>query len=156
MIKKIIAGTVLSAMTLFALPNNELELIIVSKAAEKKAIVLSNMGLNGETKQNFGNLYDEYQLKLMVHRMNELQLIGNYASNYANMTDVNADKLIVSWLTVEDAAMVLKKEYMSKFKKIMPSSDVIRYFQIENRLQLAREMQRANLIPLAIPADTLK
>ena len=56
MIKKIIAGTVLSAMTLFALPNNELELIIVSKAAEKKAIVLSNMGLNGETKQNFGNL----------------------------------------------------------------------------------------------------
>ncbi len=156
MIKKIIAGTVLSAMTLFALPNNELELIIVSKAAEKKAIVLSNMDLNGETKQNFGNLYDEYQLKLMVHRMNELQLIGNYASNYANMTDVNADKLIVSWLTVEDAAMVLKKEYMSKFKKIMPSSDVIRYFQIENRLQLAREMQRANLIPLAIPADTLK
>ena len=156
MIKKIIAGTVLSVMTLFALPNNELELIIVSKAAEKKAIVLSNMDLNGETKQNFGNLYDEYQLKLMVHRMNELQLIGSYASNYTNMTDVNADKLIVSWLTVEDAAMVLKKEYMSKFKKIMPSSDVIRYFQIENRLQLAREMQRANLIPLAIPADTLK
>ena len=72
------------------------------------------------------------------------------------MTDDTSNKLIVEWLTVEEAAMVLKKDYMSKFKQIMPSSDVIRYFQIENRLQLAREMKRASLIPLAVPADMLK
>ena len=62
MIKKIIAGTVLSAMTLFALPNSELELVLIAKASEKKAVVLSNMGLNGDTKEKFGSLYDEYQL----------------------------------------------------------------------------------------------
>ena len=156
MIKKIIAGTVISAMTLFALPNNELELIIVSKTAEKKAIVLSNMGLAGETKQNFGKLYDEYQEKLMKHRMAELNLIGNYALNHKGMTDKISNKLIVEWLTVEEAAMVLKKEYMAKFKKIMPSADVIRYFQIENRLQLLREVERSSLIPLAMPAETEK
>ncbi len=152
MIKKIIAGTVLSAMTLFALPNSELNLALIAKAAEKKVIVLSNMELNGKTKQDFGNLYDEYQVKLMKHRMNELQLIVNYAVKYENLTDKNADKLITEWATVEDAEMALKKEYIAKFKKIMPSSDVIRYFQIENIIQLENELLKANLIPLAIPA----
>jgi len=152
MIKKIIAGTLLSAMTLFALPNNELELLLVTKAAQKKAVVLANMGLQGETKEKFGKLYDEYQKKLMKHRISELELIKHYAVNYNNMTDENANKVIVEWATVEDAELVLKRDYVAKFKKVMPSADVIRYFQIENRLQLLREVQTTNLIPLAQPA----
>ena len=52
MIKKIIAGTLISAVTLFALPNNELELVMISKATHKKAVVLSNMNLKDEVKEN--------------------------------------------------------------------------------------------------------
>ena len=152
MIKKIIAGTLLSAMTLFALPNDELKLVIMSKTAQKKAIVLSNMHLSGDVKEKFGKLYDEYQVKLMKHRIAELTLIANYAKSINNLNDDNANKLIVEWATVEDAELVLKKNYMSKFKAVMPSADVIRYFQIENRLQLLREVQTSSVIPLAIPA----
>jgi len=152
MIKKIIAGTLLSAMTLFALPNDELKLVIMSKATQKKAIILSNMHLNGDVKQKFGKLYDEYQVKLMKHRISELTLIKNYASSINNLNDENANKLITEWATVEDAELVLKKNYIAKFKKIMPSADVIRYFQIENRLQLLREVQTSSSIPLAMPS----
>ena len=35
MTEKIIAATLLSAMTLFALPNSELELVLISKASQK-------------------------------------------------------------------------------------------------------------------------
>jgi len=152
MIKKIIAGTLLSAMTLFALPNNELELLLVSKAVQKKAVVLANMGLQGETKEKFGKLYDEYQAKLMKHRLAELELIKNYALAYNDMSNENANKIIVEWVNTEEAETVLKKDYIAKFKKVMPSADVIRYFQIENRLQLLREAQTSSLIPLAQPA----
>jgi len=152
MIKKIIAGTLLSAMTLFALPNNEVELFLVNKAVQKKAVVLANMGLQGETKQIFGDLYDQYQEKLMKHRLQELKLIKDYAVAYDNMTDDKANKIIVEWATLEEAELVLKKDYAAKFKKIMPSASVIRYFQIENRLQLLNEVKATNLIPLAQPA----
>jgi len=153
MIKKIIAGSLITAVTLFALPNNELELVLISKAAQKKAIVLSNMKLKDDVKENFGILYDEYQLKLIEHRMDNIRLIANYAKNYQDMTNENADKLITEWLSVGDAQAILKKEYMAKFKKIMPSVDVIRYFQIENRMQLLREAQTASKIPLAMPSS---
>ena len=151
MIKKIIAGTLISSMSLFALPNSEIELAMIAKAAQKKAVVMMNMNLKDEVKENFGKLYDEYQFKLMKQRIGELELISNYAKNYKNMTDENSDKLIVEWATTEEAELNLKKEYMAKFKKIMPSSSVIRYFQIENRLQLVMEMRKAQAIPLATP-----
>jgi len=152
MLKKIIAGTLLSAMTLFALPSNELELMLLNKAVQKKTIVLANMHLNGETKEKFSKLYDEYQDKLMKHRIDELKLIQDYALKFNDMTDENANKVITKWITVEEAELVLKKDYMAKFKKVMPSADVIRYFQIENRLQLMVEVQKSSLIPLAQPA----
>lgn len=153
MIKKIIAGTVLSSMMLFALPNNELELALISKATQKKAVVLANMHLQGEVKEKFGKLYDEYQQKLMKHRIDELGLIAEYAKNYSNMTDDNANKLIAQWITDEEAEIVLKKSYMAKFKDVMPSADVIRYFQIENRIQILREADRSSMIPLAQPTN---
>ena len=154
MMKKIIAGTIISSMALFALPNNEVELVMMAKVAEKKAVVLSNMKLKGETKENFGKLYEEYQVKLMKVRMAELTVIRNYAKDHKNMTNENSDKLIVEWLTVEEAELTLKKEYMAKFKKVMPSVAVIRYFQIENRIQLLREAKTASKIPLATAVDT--
>ena len=40
MIKKILLGALISSVTLFALPNSELKLSMLAKAAEKKAIVL--------------------------------------------------------------------------------------------------------------------
>ena len=153
MIKKIVAGLVLSAMTLMALPNNELELVIIAKASQKKAVVLSNMHLSGETKKSFGKLYDAYQLELMKVRVAELTLISKYAASYSNLTNEAANKLIVEWATNEDAQLVLKKSYVSKFKKIMSSADVIRYFQIENRLQLLKEVQITSAIPLAMPPE---
>ena len=154
MIKKTIAGLVLSSMALFALPNNEVELVMMSKALQKKAVVLATMDLKGETKEKFGKLYDEYQKKLLKQRVSELHLIKEYAKNYTNLTDKTANKLIKQWITDEEAKMVLTKEYMAKFKKVMPSSDVIRYFQIERRLQTLRDAQISSVIPLATPALT--
>ena len=154
MIKKVIAGLIASSIALFALPNNEVELILVSKALEKKAVVLATMGLQGETKEKFGKLYDEYQEKLMKQRVQELQLIQEYAASYTNLTDKKADELIKTWVASKDTGLTLQKNYMAKFKKIMPSSDVIRYFQIENRLQIMREAQISSVVPLAVPAPT--
>lgn len=151
MIKKIIAGTLLSAMTLFALPNNEVELLLVSKAIEKKSTVLANMHLNQDKVENFGKLYDEYQEKLLKHRISEIKLIKEYAKDYQNMSDKNANRILDDWTDVETSKVVLKKEYIKKFKKILPSSAVIRYFQIENRIQLAQTVNIKKMIPFAIP-----
>jgi hypothetical protein len=156
MLKKIIMGSLIGATALFALPNNPMELAMIAKAAEKKAIVLSNMGLQNEMREKFGKVYDEYQVKLMEHRLNEMKLIGAYAKDYLDMNDANADKLLNEWTNDQEAEVALKKEYIEKFKKVMPAAAVIRYFQIENHLGLLRKLEISSKIPMAIPDMKIK
>jgi len=151
--KKLVSGLLIASVGLFALPNDPIELALISKAAEKKAIVLASMKLDNETQAKFGELYDKYQQKMMKLRVKELNIIADYAKNYNDLTNEKADKLITNWMSVEGAELKLKNEYIKKFKKVLPSSEIIRYYQIENKFQLIRELQRSELIPLAIPAQ---
>ncbi|GEM_PF-1550283 len=156
MIKKIVTTVVLTSMAIFAeptikLPNNELQLALLSKAAQKKAIVLMNMHLKGKQKEEFGNLYDEYQLALMKSRIDRLKLIEEYAKNYLKMTNETADRLLADWVRLKKEEAKIQEEFIPKFKKIIPSAMVIRFYQIENRLDLSKEIKRARMIPLAIP-----
>jgi len=151
MIKKILLTALIASVSLHALPNNEVHLIALSKAAEKKAIVLSTMALKGEQKEQFGKLYDEYQKTLMKHRIKRLDLITNYAANYEQMTNETSDQLIIIWSKLEEEELRMKKEYILKFRKFLPSADVVRYLQIENRFKVMRQAEMMKMIPLAVP-----
>ena len=122
--KKIIIATIFSAMALFAMPNDEIELMVAAKAAQKKAVVLATMELKGEKKEKFGKLYDEYQEKLFKLKIKNFDLIGEYAQNYDNLTNDKADKLIKKWLKDRDEQIALDKKYIKKFRKILDSSEV--------------------------------
>ncbi len=153
MIKKLIAAVVLSVTVLFAMPNNEVELMMIAKAVEKKAVVLASMQLEGEKKEAFGKLYEYYQVRLMELRMQELTLISDYAEHYNDMTDTHADNIIADAISIEEKALKLKKHFIIKFKKFLSSAEVIRYFQIENRYKLLEKAKVAEAIPLAIPGS---
>ena len=154
MIKKIMAGAILSLSVAFAgsiLPNNELQLGLLAQAAQKKMVVLASMHLKGDLKEKFGTLYDEYQKDLMQVRLERLKLIESYAKSFADMTDEKADKLLKQWLDLQKKELALKEQYIAKFKKILPASMVIRFYQIDNRITLLQEAKVSALIPLAIP-----
>ncbi len=152
MIRKILLGALISSVTLFALPNSEIKLSMMAKAAEKKAIVLSSMKLKGETKEQFGKVYDEYQTKLIQQGISKLQLITSYAANYKQLTNETADMLIIKWVKIEEAEIADKKEYILKFRKFLSSAEMIRYLQIENRFKIMRESKNIKMIPLANPS----
>ncbi len=154
MLKKILLALIVGAVSLAAdpiLPNNELQLGLLSEAAKKKLIVLATMRLKGEQKKNFGNKYDEYQKNLIKLRIDELKLIKEYGANYEKMDDKAADKLLADWIKLQKEQLALKEKYIEEFKKILPSSLVIRFFQIENRIEILKEARVARQIPLAIP-----
>jgi len=151
MIKKILAASVLTSAFLFALPNNELQLEMIAKAAHKKAVVLSTMKLKAENKESFGKLYDEYQQKLMKINQKHSNLIMNYAANYKQMTNETSDQLIIKWADIQEEELALQKEYILKFRIFLSSAEVVRYFQIENRFKIMRKAKVMQMIPLAMP-----
>jgi iron-sulfur cluster repair protein YtfE (RIC family) len=153
--KKWIAGLTLAAVAAFAMPNDEVQLVMMSKMAQKKAIVLATMNLKGEKKEAFGNLYDEYQEKIAKVLGDKLNVIVQYAKNYEKLDDATAKKLMADWFKVKENALALQKEYVKKFEKVLTPAEVIRYMQIENRFHILREAEIAELVPLAQPPKAI-
>ena len=65
--------------------------------------------------------------------------------SYSDMTEPNLDDYNFK---------VLKESYIKKFEEIMPSALVIRFYQIENRLDTLRDAEIYSAIPLAIPPQS--
>jgi hypothetical protein len=159
MLRKIALGTLVTASVAFGgnlLPNNELQLGLLAQAAQKKLVVLANMHLQGDTKEKFGNLYDEYQKSMAQLRLKKLKVIEEYAKNYTKLDDAAAEKLLDDWIKIQKDALDLKAKYISAFKKILPASLVLRFYQIENRLDLLQEARVSAMLPLAIPEEAGK
>ena len=153
--KKWITALTLAAVTAFALPNDETQLVMLSKMAQKKAIVLATMDLDAEKKDAFGKLYDEYQNSMAKILHDKLDVIVQYARNYEKLDDATASQLMEKWFKIKEEALALQKEYVKKFGKILSPAEVIRYMQIENRFHILREAEISELVPLAQPPKAM-
>jgi DNA-directed RNA polymerase subunit F len=147
--KKWIATISLAAVAAFAMPNDPVQLTMLAKMAQKKAIVLSTMELDNAKQSKFGTLYDEYQEALAKVLGDKLKVIVEYAKNYEKLDNATAKKLIEEWLKTKESALALQKQYIKKFGEILSPAELIRYMQIENRFQILREAEIAQLVPLA-------
>jgi len=79
-------------------------------------------------------------------------LINDYAAAYATMTNATAKKLLDESMTIETLRLKLGKAYLPKFRKVLPQTKVVRYYQIENKVNAVLYYELAARIPL-IKAD---
>ncbi len=71
------------------------------------------------------------------------------------MTNDTARKLLDEAMTIEVLGPKVRQTYLSKFRKILPEIKVVRYFQIENKIQAALFYELAEKIPLMKGAQEL-
>jgi hypothetical protein len=117
--------------------------------AERQAIVTKAMDLTSEEMQGFWALYREYRLEAVKVGDRIVTLIVSYAENYDSLTDAVADKLVNEFVSIEKERALLKAKYLPKFKKVLPAKKVARFYQIENKLDIAILAEMAENIPLA-------
>ena len=53
------------------------------------------------------------------------------------------------WMSIKKHTTKLQEKYAKKFRKVLPEKKVLRYFQIENKLDLIIDSELSAAIPLA-------
>jgi len=117
--------------------------------ANKKLVVAANMNLNVNEKEGFWAVYEDYQKDLGKILERTVALIEDYALNFENLSDKKAKELLNSHLKIEADTVKLKKSYLSKFQKVLPPQKVVRYYQIENKIEAIIDYDLVDKIPLA-------
>ena len=139
----------LFSTSLLAQQAEEEELTLEIVKAKKKLIVLENMNMTEEEKKKLWPVYDEYQQTLEQLNQRDGKLIEDFAVNYNNLTDETAKNLIDQYFAIEQDRLKAQKSYLPKFSKALPPNKVIRYYQIENKLDAIIAFELARAIPLA-------
>ena len=147
----------LLSFTLLALPlaaqdssagSGDIELSRAQIQAERQAIVNRAMELTDSESTKFWPLYREYRTKMAEVTDRQVAVIKEYAATYNSMTDDQADKLMSHYMDFQKDKLNLEKDYVKKFKKILPTRKVARYFQLEHKLDAVIDYDLARSIPL--------
>jgi hypothetical protein len=128
---------------------DNMQLLLEKVKADKKLLVAENMQLTETEAKAFWPLYDRYQDELFLIRARTAKLIKDYADVYRNVNDANAKRLLGEYIKIETLRLKLHKAYLPKFSKVLPAAKVVRYYQIENKVNAALEYELASRIPLA-------
>lgn len=116
---------------------------------DKRAIVLKAMELDDAQVTAFAPIYDDYQAKRKELMQRGVDLVDSYASNYASMTDDAAKKLLKDWFKLADDETKLVQATSKKMGKVLPAAKVLRFVQIENKLNTVMRLPAVRAIPLA-------
>ncbi len=129
-------------------PADNMQIVREKVHADKKLLVAENMQLTEAEAKAFWPVYDQYQDELFLLRIRTLKLINDFADAYEKMTNEKAKKLMDEFITIENLGPKLRQAYLPKFRKVLPEVKVVRYYQIENKIQAALYYEFAANIPL--------
>jgi len=128
--------------------TDNMQILIEKIRADKKLLVAENMQLTEAEAKGFWPLYNKYQDELFLLRSRTLKLIKDYEKSYEKMTNETAKKLLDEYMTIEGLGLTLRQTYLPKFRNVLPDTKVVRYYQIENKINAALIYDLASNIPL--------
>lgn len=125
-----------------------LELTKTALQTSRKFMVANNITLTKAESEKFWPLYDKYRMEHNKLANQLIRLIRNYAENFEKLSVKQANTMLDDYLSIEENRIKLKKKYVWRFKEVLAPKKVVRYYQIENKLDAMIKMQLAKEIPL--------
>ena len=132
-------------------PNSrdQTELLISQIQTDKRAVVLSAMEMSDAEVAKFTPIYDAYQAEMKGIMTRGTEVVNKFASNYDTMTDDAAKAILKDFFKVRDDRNALVKTYAKKMEKELPATKVLRWVQIENKLNALLDFEAARIVPLS-------
>ncbi len=116
--------------------------------ANKKALVAANLTLSEEEAANFWPLYDRYQTELKPVQDRAVKVIEDYTASFHDLSNEKAMKLADDWLSAEGDRVKVRRTYLGEFAKVLPGRKVVRFYQIENKMDAVLRYDLAAQIPV--------
>ncbi|HEY6394989.1 MAG TPA: hypothetical protein VIX12_06185 [Candidatus Binataceae bacterium] len=129
------------------------QLNLAALRADRKALVANNMSLTPDEAKSFWPLFDQYEAAMDKIEKRHADEVKEYAANFNNLTDDQAAKKLDETVAIQQARVDTQKEFIPKFRAVLPGIKVTRFFQIDNKVHAMVQCDLAQMIPLAAPAS---
>ena len=125
-------------------PNFDLEHLLT----EKKVLIEENLPLTEQEKQAFWPLYDNYMKELVKLLERRTALNKKLMNIQKTITDKQARAMVDEHLNIVSESVKIKKSMLVKLRKKIPDTKILKYFQVEVKIEAAYFYFLSENIPL--------
>ncbi len=98
--------------------------------AQKIAYISTRLDLSVEEAQQFWPVYNEYNNALRA-----LKKEKSSKKDMSEFTESDADLYLEQMISTKEKELDIQKEYLSKFKEVLPSKKVVQLIRLEKRFK---------------------
>ena len=116
-------------------------------------IVREELVLTDEEREDFWPLYEKYRAEILEVENTYVDLLREFLQKYYgySLNDANAKEYVNAYFDIQSDLLKIRKKYVRRFDKVLPSIKVMRLYQIENKLRAEVDAALAITVPLADP-----
>jgi outer membrane murein-binding lipoprotein Lpp len=130
------------------------ELLREDVQAKRLDVIKEGMQLDEKQAAAFWPVYDEYAGEQKKLGDQKLAIIQDYAKDFMSMDDAKADELAQRVMALDEQRTALRKKYYQAMKKVLPTVLVVRFFQLDNQVQMLIDLQIASNLPIIEESPT--
>ena len=139
-----------------AAAQSDQDLIEVARsvvAADRKAVLVKEMGLSEEESKNFWPLYEEYRQAMDKVNDELMTLVLEYGKLYPIVPEEKARQMLDTYTRIQEKQVKERSAYLKKFTRVLPASKALRLAQLETRFDSVVQLNLAARVPLVpLPA----
>lgn len=130
------------------LPPEFVEALQKDAATLRMDIMQANIQLEPGEASAFWGIYEEYLADLGTRVADRTELIRDYATEYATMSDAQATELGRRALALERERLDLLGEYFDRIAGEIGGLEAAQFYQIENRADMLIDLRLAMDVPI--------
>ena len=125
-----------------------LDILVGTLQANRKAMVAVNLNLEDAEAKAFWPVYDRYDAERAQVRDRLVAIIEDYSANFGALGGEKATQLVEDYLAVERDRLGVRQRYLEKFSAALPPRQVLRFYQIENKIDAVLRYKLSESIPV--------
>jgi Spy/CpxP family protein refolding chaperone len=116
---------------------------------KRRVLVAGSLPLTEAEEKAFWPVYDDYEKarKAIDERAN--RLIVDFVTQAAALTDAQAKTMLAQALAVDEDRVKLRREYLGRMGKAIPPRKLVRFFQLDNKLDAMVRADISRQIPFS-------
>lgn len=116
---------------------------------QRRVLVSGALPLTDAESKGFWPLYDDYEKQRRPIDERANRLVADFVTSAASLSDAQAQAMLAEALAVDEGRLKLRREFMGRMGKVIPPRKLVRFFQIENKLDSVVRADISKQIPLA-------
>lgn len=141
--------SILLSLSLTAQSDSEnIDLVQAAIGISKKEAFTSFINLNETNKEDFWNLYEEYETKRKELGKERIILLEKYVAEYEKMDEEKTSEALANMIRMSNSFNKLTASYAKKMKKSVGAKPAAQFFQLETYINSVVRASIIENIPL--------